>query len=73
MIGSGWFLSCLVLWLGLIETSQLYNLYNVNPHNPFVLPRRSVSNERILIVKMIHQFTTVLFRVPLNYFIKGPL
>ena len=54
MIGSGWFLSRLVLWLGLIETSQLYNLYNVNSHNPFVLPRRSVNNERILIVKMIH-------------------
>ena len=59
MISSGWFLRCLVLLLSLIETSHLYNLYNVNSHNPFILPRRSVNNKRILIVKMIDQFTRV--------------
>merc|ERR1711953_1306450 len=38
MSSSGWFLSCLLLWLSLIETSHLYNLYNVNSYSPFILP-----------------------------------
>merc|ERR1712062_581145 len=38
MINSSGFLTSLVVWLSVIDTSHLYNLYSVNSHSPFILP-----------------------------------